>query len=301
MRPNDELNQRIMAERTDSLSQLSPCEQRIASGDGTVMRAIAENQAFNDLKPAVTAAPARRAMLDQVYRTADRQEEPKMTILSRLFSGKRWYVQAGIGAALLVAVCVLALIPTQPSWGQVNGYVLTYDMGAIPKDHLEHDLQGTILPKLQEVLKQFKEDYADELQLDGEELQLMMAIEAKEDNVLLSIGLTIDDPELQAALKEALKAIPELPEPSLTPSTWFFEGDKPCCDGGVKVQVNDRVFNFPPGTSEEEMEAQISAWLTEQNPDGDNEVNVDITDEDGRRKIKIEIKGCEEDCAEEGN
>jgi len=219
-------------------------------------------------------------------------------MLNRLFSGKRWYIQAGLAAVLLIALGVLALIPSQPSWGAVNGYVLTYDLGAIPKDQLKTTLENTLMPQVQEALKQFKEEHATDLQLDGEELQLMMAIEAKEDSTLLSIGLTIDDPELQAALKEALATVPGLPEPSLTPSTWFFEGDKPCCEGGINIQVNDRVFSFPPGTSEEEMEEQIGAWLTEQNPDGANEVNVDITDNGERREIRIEIKGCEEDCEE---
>jgi hypothetical protein len=142
-----------------------------------------------------------------------------MTMLSRLFGGRRWYVQAALAAVLVVALGVLALLPSQPSWGQANGYVLSYNLGAIPPDQLQTELEGSLVPQVHEALKQFKADHAAELAATGGELRLMMAIEAGGDTTVLSIGLALDDPELQAALKEALAAVPGLPEPSLTPST----------------------------------------------------------------------------------
>jgi hypothetical protein len=293
VKPHDELNYRIMAERTTSLEQLSSPERELAAQDTALRRTLAENRALKRLRPAADAPPARAVMLEQVYRTADQQEEPRMTIINRLFSGKRWYVQAGLAAVLLIALGVLALLPSRPSWGAVNGYVLSYDLGAIPPEQLQTTLNDDLMPQVKSVLEQFKADHAAQLGGPDEELEIMVAIEAGEDSAVLSIGLTLDDPELQEALKAALATVPGLPEPSLTPSTWFFEGGK-LSAGGVKVQVNDHLFSFPPGTSAEEMEEQITAWLTEQDPDAEAKVSVDITDEGDQRKIRIEI-GCE-DC-----
>jgi len=297
MKPSNELNYRIMAERCDSLEQLSPQDRELAAEDGAVRRTLAENRAFQHLQPADSAAPARAVMFEQVYRAADLQEEPRMNIIYRLFSGKRWYIQAGLAAVLLIALGVLALIPSQPSWGAVNGYVLSYELGPIPPEQLKTTLEDNLLPAVKSVLEKFKQDHIEQLGGPETELEIMVALEAGEDSTILSIGLALDDPELQEALKAALATLPELPEPSLTPSTWFFEGDKPCIDGGVNVQVNDHLFSFPPGTTAEEMEKQIGAWLTDQNPDGESTVNVDITDEGDQRKIRIEI-GCE-DCEDE--
>lgn len=297
MRPTDELNHRIMAEQCDRFEQLSAAERELVARDAGLRQTLAENRALKRLGPAADAPPARAVMLRQVYRAATQQEEPRMTIINKLFSGKRWYVQAGLAAVLLLALGVLALLPSRPSWGAVNGYVLSYELGPIPPEQLKTTLEDNLMPQVKSVLEKFKQEHAEQLGGPETELEIMVAIEAGEDSTMLSIGLALDDPELQEALKAALATVPGLPEPSLTPSTWFFEGDKPCIDGGVNVQVNDHLFSFPPGTTAEEMEKQIGAWLTEQNPDAESTVDVDITDEGDQRKIRIEI-GCE-DCEDE--
>lgn len=288
-----------MAKRYDLLEQLEPQERELAAQVAELRQTLAENRALARLKVPGEAAPQRTAMLEQVYRAADQMEEPKMTLLSRLFAGKRWYVQAGLAAALLIALGVLALLPSRPSWGQANGYVLSYDLGPIAPEQLQTTLESSLMPQVKEVLKKFKADHAETLGGPDEELEIMMAIEATGDSAVLSIGLALDDPDLQEELKAALATIPELPEPELTPSTWFFDPANPCSLGGVNINVNQHLFSFPAGTSEEEMEAQIGAWLKEQNPDADSSVDVDITTEGDQKKIRVDIK-CG-DCEDESS
>ena len=213
-----------------------------------------------------------------------------MTLLSKLFSGKRWYVQAGIGAAMLVAVCVIALIPSEPSWGQVDGYVLVYDLGAADCEAADGKLNA-LEAKMRDAIARFKEDHPAPEGSTEEEIQVALWVKVENENMTMAVALTQDNPELLAALREELATIPELPEPTEQPSTWYFDGDGPCnFDGSVSIDLPDHSFHFPPGTGEEEMEAQIGAWLKEQYPDLEGNVDVDISEEDGKKRIEVKME-----------
>jgi len=287
MKPGEKLTERIIMEPLTQPEQLSPADREALAGDPLANRALAENRELATLAPETEPKPDRAAVLSRVYASVDAMEEPKMTLLNRWFSGKRWYLQAGMAVALLLAVTMVALLPVEQSWGQADGYLLSYDLGPQTPESAQTLIQDTLMPQVQEALEAFTERHTDE---NGEKTnELLLNIMVNESGAKLSIGLVNNDAELLDELKAELAGIADLPEPALMPMTWFFDGKVPSCIGNeIVLNIEGRTFSFPNGTSEEEIEAQINAWLTEQDPEHPG--NVDVTIEQEGDKMRLEIR-----------
>ncbi|MBN2083531.1 hypothetical protein JW859_15155 [bacterium] len=289
MKPGEKLTERIIMEPVTRANQLSPADREALDGDPLSTQALEENRGLASLAPDTEPIPDRAVVLGRVFASVDAMEEPKMTLINRWFSGKRWYLQAGMAVALLLAVTVVALLPVEKSWGQADGYMLSYDLGPQTPESAQTLIQDTLMPQVKAALVAFAERHADE---SGEKTnQLLLNIMVNEDGAKMSIGLVENNDELLAELQADLAEIAELPEPSLQPMTWFFDGKAPCCLGNeITVNIEGRTFSFPNGTPEEEIEAQLNAWLLEKDPEHPGNVDVDIeqTGDEMRLEIRLE-------------
>jgi len=133
------LSDRIYYDKVDNPDKLTADERRKAGADPELSRALAENRSLSGLGCDPGPAPDRSEMLSRVYRSTQVLEEPKMTLLQRLFEGKRWYAQLGLATGLAAIILALAVfLPTdsgpspQPAFARTDGYRLNYNLGPAP-------------------------------------------------------------------------------------------------------------------------------------------------------------------------
>ena len=140
---------RIFYEKVDDPAALDAEERAAVTADPELSLALRENRALSDLRPDPGPAPDRARMLAGVYHEAEMLEEPRMSLLKRLFEGKRWYAQAGLALGILLVITALAVFmpadtslkPTQ-AWARTDGYRLNYNLGQAPPELLQASLAG---------------------------------------------------------------------------------------------------------------------------------------------------------------
>ncbi len=294
MRTISELKERIYTERIVDLGGLTPDERAIVEASPVLMQAVRENQAMQAMQ-SDAPAPAREAMLRKTYRAVDDVEESRMTPIANLFSGKRWYVQATIAVVVLAVVATFWLVPQEPGWAQMDGYMLQLDFGPVG------DCEGDIMaqPPMSEVhgvLKQFKADNFAE----DEEAKVMLNAMVKDGNLTVTISFVSDDEnseELLGKLQEALSAVPGMPAPSIVPSTWYCDDGKPCFGSGLNLDISGHMFNFPEGATEEEIEAAVNDWLAVEYPGSTAKADVDIflAGHEKQITIRVVVPGSEDE------
>jgi len=292
MRTISELKELIYAERIVDLGGLAPEEREAVQAHPALMQAVEENRALGALAPA-DPAPAREAMLRETYRAADDVEESRMTPIANLFSGKRWYVQATIAVVLLAVVGAFWLLPQEPGWAQMDGYMLQLDFG--PVGDCEGDIMAQPpMSELHGILKQFKADNF----TDGDDAKVMLNAMVKDGNLTVTVSLVSDDEnseELLGKLQEALSAVPGMPAASIVPSTWFGDKDAPGFGCALDLDFNGHRFNFPDSATEEEIEAAIISWLESEHPGAEAEVDATIEQVGEEKKVMIRVMVNSED------
>lgn len=273
-----------------------------------IERTDSAEDALRAARPRAWEAPQREQMLTQVYLRAQNTKENPMTIFDKLFAGRHITARLAIAAALLLMLAVLAVMLPRPSaLAATDGVVLSYDLTALG-DH-----QATIGK-----LKGVKESLA---LPEGADLKIIARVEARAEHqvsadntgeapkertngglrgevqtAVLAVQLTGADEGTVVRLREAIAAAaPELSEPTVQDATWFREQGAGF-EGGIAIGLNiggsDRLFNFPEGTSEEQMENEIRAWLAQKHPGKDYAVDVSVTKTGSGSEVqtRIEVK-----------
>lgn len=281
------LTERIVAERITGLSQLTAAEQAIVRADPALERLIEENRALAALGPQ-TPAPARQAMLASTYRAATETKEYSMSLLARTFAGKKWYAQAALATALILAFAVLfVILPQDQSWAKTDGYMLVYDFGTVADDPEGCAAEQPVLDELQTALRAWSE----QRDQDGAEepAKVLLSVNIDNGHMQVSLGVLDSDEDWLDSLTAALAEVPGLPEPTIQPATWFMDGKK--CDpaDGLTLMLMGHHFSFPPGATEEEIEAKINFWVQENHPDTPVEVDVTIDDQGGKRRLEVKV------------
>jgi|GEM_PF-2592794 len=281
------LTERIVAERITALSQLTAAEQAAVRADPALGRLIEENRALAALGPQAPA-PARQAMLAGTYRAATETKEHSMSLLARTFAGKKWYAQAALAAVLVLAFAVIAIVvPHEQSWAKTEGFMLVYDLGTIAEQPPHGPGDHPVLNALQDAVRAWGEQ-RDE---DGaaEPVKVAISVKIENEHVQVFLGVLNSDEDWLESLKAALADVPGLPAPTVQPATWFLDPENFDPAGGLTLKVDDHHFSFPPGASEEEIEATITEWLAEQHPGTPVEVDVTIHDEGEERRLEVKV------------
>jgi hypothetical protein len=286
MRTCSELKELIYTERIVDLAGLTPEEREVLKAHPALMQAVEENRALGALLP-TGPAPAREAMLRETYRAVDDVEESRMTPITNLFSGKRWYVQATIAVVLLAVVATFWLVPQEASWAQMDGYMLLFDFGAVSSS--DGDIMANPpMSTLSDALKQFKAEHFEE----GDGAKLMLNAMVEDGNLTVTVSLTADADNLevlQHELQEVLTATAGLPTPTVVPSTWFGDKDAPGFGCALDLDLNGHRFNFPDNATEEEIEAAIISWLESEHPGAEAEVDATIEQVGEEKKVMIRV------------
>ena len=277
-------------------------------------RPTAAEEALRGAAAKAWPAPARDAMLAQAYlRTATKEDH--MTLFDRLFTGRPLAAKLGIaGAMLLLLIAAAIMLPRpgySPALAATEGVVLNYDMSQFgTQDH----------ERLQATFKELEANFAKELP-EGAQLKTKVAIEVrKEKRIVKHDGVAQGAPEetetrtanLRVLLSGAddatltklraaiVAAVPGIGEPRVEDATWFRENGGGL-DGGINITLGlngaEHVFNFPKGTSSDQIKSEIKAWVDQKHPGMDFDVDVNISG-DGTEKQQIEVriegKGAEE-------
>jgi hypothetical protein len=269
----------------------------------------AAEDALRGVQPAGPPPPARDAMLAQAYLRAQTKEDP-MSVFDRLFNGRPLAAKFGIAGAmllLLVAATVL-LLPRPSALAATEGVVLRYDLSAYDREQAQSkfkEIEQALLANLPAGVKLLNADVKAEVRLekrvvkrDGVE-QAPQETETRQIDGILVLSdaddATVD--KLRAAVAQSVTGIGE---PTRQDATWFREQGAGI-EGGTFIGLNlngrDHSFNFPDGTSAEQMEAEIRAWLAQAHPGKEFNVDVELTESgsgnDLRREVKVKIEGGE--------
>lgn len=281
------LTERIVAERITGLSQLTAAEQAIVRADPALERLIEENRAFAALGPQ-TPAPARQAMLASTYRAAAETKEHSMSLLARTFAGKKWYAQAALATTLILAFAIVAVIvPHEQSWAKTDGYMLVYDFGTVAAGSDGCADAQPVLDELEAAVSAWGKQRDD----DSAEQPAKVAISVNIENGNMQVFLAVldSDEDWLDSLQAALADVAGLPEPTVQPATWFTDAKNFDPAGGLTLKIEDHFFSFPPGASEEEIEATINAWMAENHPDTPVDVDVTIDEQGGKRRLEVRL------------
>jgi hypothetical protein len=279
-------------------------------------RQHAGEDALREVRATGTDAPQREAMLAQVYLRASQHKEQDMTGLHRLFSGRPLAVQLGLVAVLLLALGALVLLQGEPSLAATEGQILIYDLsGRADAEAVVDQIkaakssltvpEGTQLEikKRLEVRREKRIVKRDGVEAAPEETEVR--------NVAAVVLLSNADAQVVADVRSALeRAVPGLPVPQQHDSTWFSENGAPFGEGiTVKLgvgkhedgAVKEHVFNFPKGTSSEQVKSEINNWLAQNHPDMHFDVDVAIGgDGQGEQQVEIKIVGKGDHAEESG-
>lgn len=220
-----------------------------------------------------------------------------MSLLSRLFVGRRWYFQLAAAAVLIVAVTLLALVPRSSTWAQTNGYVLKFDFGMLGSADAEseHAALQDRLAELETAVHEWLDARRAAAPADSPETR-SVEINVNVDNghATAMIALAGEDRETLEDLAAALAEVPGIPTPTITEATWFHDQGMLDPNGGLSFNLMDHLFSFPRTATEEEIERTINDWLAQNKPEFNGSVDVTVSrtagSADGEQKEKIEVR-----------
>ncbi|MCB1221105.1 MAG: hypothetical protein H7A35_07275 [Planctomycetales bacterium] len=309
---NNTLRDRILAERITELSQLSDAEQVQVQADAGLRELLAENRALASMLATDVQAPQRGPMLAAAVREGrESDKEHRMTIFQRMFAGRSPLAQAGL-AVMLMAVFSAAYMgfmafSSKPAWSMTTGSVLEYTLQGVSHEDDLQPLLDTYIAKVKEAKLELYGDASTEKKT----VQISVNIDAHRDGpdaeeikvASLVISLTEDDPELLAMIQQKVAEIPGAPVANVRDAVWFFGPEGPG-QGGMRFEVDGKLFNFPPDATAEQVESQIREWLAQEKPGEDWVVDITIErdqDGEGRERVRVEAKihpaGEEEESA----
>jgi len=276
-------------------------------------RPSAAEDALRGVQAKAWAPPARDAMLAQVYLRANTKED-HMSVFDRLFAARPLVAKLGIAAALLALLVVAAIMLPRPGYSPAlaatEGVVLNYDLSSFAgsedaakaKFHAIEDAVKANLPDgVQLLTANVKQEIRKEKRIvkhDGVEQGTPTETETKQVNGIIVLSSADDDQvaKLNAAVS---KAVPDVAAPQVEDATWFRENGG-SLDGGIDITLglngDQHVFNFPKGTSADEIKRQIKQWVEEKHPGMD--FNVDVTktgDGAQNQQIEVRIEGKEDE------
>jgi hypothetical protein len=240
-------------------------------------------------------APSREGMLAAVYAQAGPQENT-MTFVSRIFQGRRWYVQTAVATLLLCAAALVwsnAFKPTYSYAQETPGYVLRYDLGqASPPAEGQDNVEDSRVRQIEETLHNWAKERKAQAEAAGEnyDCKISISISNKNGALSMSIGAAGAGPETLDEIRQLLATIPGLPEPQVEDATWFSDGPL-SMDGGLQLSVDGHLFSFGPGFTEEQIAETLNKWLAENKPGSNAKVVVNkSTDAEGREQMRIEVR-----------
>jgi len=277
-------------------------------------RVAGAEEALRGVSPKAATLPPRDEMLAQAYLRASQIKEHKMTLFNRLFSGRPLAVQLGLAALLLLAFGAVALLLPRPAavLADYEGTVLSYDLSSAPDPqaavHQYKDLEKSLAAQLPQ----------------GAELKVLGRIEIRKERRIEKHGGAADgapqETETKVARADVLirggddttvdkvkaaiaAAIPGAPQPEVKDATWF-EKEGAGLDGtGVSIslsmdhngQTREHVFTFPKDTSADQMKSEIKAWLAQNMPGVNFDVDVVVGNDSGapgqqQRTIQVKIE-----------
>lgn len=291
-----ELLEKILIKRIADARQLTEAEQERVKSDPALQAAIRENSGLARLKRETLWAPPREAVLrSALNRTAHGGHS--MSLIERLFTGRRWYFQLGAALLLLAAVTLLALVPRTSTWAQTNGYVLKFDFGQVADPESEEDARAAIherLAGLEQAVKDWTEARKATDASEGDSCEVMINVNVNHGQLTAMVALAGESRDTLDDLADALAEVPGVPQPVITEATWFHAGGKLDPGAGISFSIDDHVFSFPKSATESEIEQTINEWLKENRPEFDGEVDVTITRStdsvDGAEEERIEIQ-----------
>ena len=299
------LIERIQLERLTRAEQLSRAEQAELLANPEAQALLKENAALSGLGwQGYQTAPNREALLTQAMAPATPQEEPKMTMINRMFAGKSLVIRLALGSGLVLALIALTLFgpfgssPVSTAWAATDGYVLHFDLGPVAPG-ADADLKAKI-DEIQGVLRDFQDARKQE-DADAKPLKVAMKVMV-EGSAVLEMAIIDDEGAVQASLMEELAAYyaeqPGMPVPTLQPTTWFFDdlANDPFAKDQVTVTLNNRSFSFPASATKAEMEHALNEWLAQEFPDAGMRAEITIETDGGERKIMVKIMNVDCDC-----
>ncbi len=253
--------------------------------------------------------PRREALLASVYSQAGQQEKP-MSFITRIFTGRRWYVQAGIAMALVCAIGLMWINPLKPSYAQETpGYMLKYDLGTVakPADGSDPLAEDSRMQALEQALRAWVDSKKAAAKEAGEsfESKITISVNNNDGNLTASVGMAGASAEQLDELEAVLAAVPGLPEPQIVDATWFSEGPLGTGgEGGLSLSLHDHLFSFGPGFTEKEVADTINKWLVENKPGTTARAKVIVEKSegaDGKQQMRVEVRIVDgEDSDSEG-
>ncbi len=281
-----------------------------------VNRRRAGEDALRAATPKVWPAPQRSEMLAQAYLRASLTMENRMNVIERMFAGRPLVTRFGIAALLLLALgATVVLLPRPNALAATEGVVLSYDLSNFDQEQarnkfkeIEQALTANLPAGVQLLTADVKAEVRREKRMvkhDGVEHGSPQETETRKVSGILVLSAA--DDAVVAKLRDAVaRAVPGIAEPQVQDATWFRKQGGGL-DGGIFIGLNmngeDHSFNFPEGTSAEQMESEINAWLAQTHPgekfDVDVEVNENRSGENVRKEIKVKIAGDEEKHGED--
>jgi hypothetical protein len=290
-----ELMEKILIERIIDAGQLTDAEQERVRTDPALQAAIRENTALARLKRDKLWAPQREAVLrSALNRTANGGHS--MSLIERLFTGRRWYFQLGAALLLLAAVTLLALLPRASSWAQTNGYVLKFDFGQVVDPEDDSGVRTAVkdqLADLEAALKDWPRERQPAAQDGKSECEVMVSVNIDNGHMTALVALVDADRAELEDLAEWLAEKPGVPAPQITEATWFHPGGKLDPNAGITFNIMDHQFSFPASATESEIEQTINDWLKENRPEFGGTVDVTINrsaeSADGHEDEKVEV------------
>lgn len=310
------------------MKKQDPIFARAAYPDG---EPTAEEGALAALAAAVPAAPERARLLGRIYAGPEVHKESTMSVINRILLSRNHLVRFGLAFLLVLGVVALSLFlprgvkwtgshlqlqgPT-PAYAATEGYLLLYEFTGESPDAFK-PVVDQLLAKVREFKLAHKLPVAEQQEhrlkivTSNKEVK-SFAYDSKEDpaqpvkksQCKIVVAVALESQELLDELKEELKTIPGLPEPTVTDATWFQKDGEPLpLEGGSQLSIGvgdkDHSFNFSPETSPEEMEQAIRVWLEEREPGQKFDVEIEKSfDPEGGIRLGVVIRKVEVDSGE---
>jgi hypothetical protein len=267
---------------------------RHMAGEESVLRGIA---------PRASTAPARQEVLAQAYLRASLTKEKRMTLIERLFAGRPLVAQLGIAALLLLAVTVTSvlLMPGPGALAATESVVLNYDLSSFDKEAAKskfNEIEAAVNANLPKGVKVLTADVKAQIRRekrvvkhDGVEQGAPEETETRQVNGIIVLS-DADDAAI-AQLNEAVaKAVPGVAAPKIEDATWFRENGA-AIGGGINITLSlngaEHVFNFPQGTSADQIKSQIKDWVEANHPGVEFNVDVNVSG-DGKEEQQVEVR-----------
>jgi hypothetical protein len=235
-----------------------------------------------------------------------------MTLFDRLFTGRPLVAQLGIAAALLVMLIAAAvLLPRslrltasgpqavyQAALAATEGVVLSYDLpGGSEQVDLRADLAALREALAQQLPEGVQFDTRVRLEVRREKRDGGAEQETHVGTLMLLLSGS-DAAAVTAANQAVAKHMPGLGEPKLQDATWF-RAIGGGIEGGIDIKLGsegqEHVFNFPEGTSAEQIKREINEWLAANMPGKTFDVQVDVEEsgsgDEKTKRVEIRIEG----------